>query len=524
MDDTLKNPAWGVLALEVRGGAGRVCVGDYVLLGSRRFIAVVDALSFVPAKKSHKKQPVRPRGIPAYLAASAAGPGAWYLRGRWVYRASDLPRQGVVAALGRDARRNEVFPSADRCVCSIACIAGHTHVRPSGNGGSVRGSSSSTTSNSSRAGYVFDHVMMPDGALVPATDPIAATVVVPGGIDIGARNADALADVPVEPAPTLPRAALLLQSTAWSESEGESGDADNSSGGTRKSVSRTKQGKKRPKEKVPAAAETEEGDKEGSVRQEHEPPAKRVAVVKKEGDKDTESTQEATPAAPEPSEEAKERPRRAHTGVVKSADVGVLLAKTNGVAQFRWIGRPSRGTEDGPDAIVYTGFEKDNAAYHAGDFLALPATSAPAVVLGKETSQQQVEKEKEEPPPQTLVARILSCFQRCADSMCCVNVEWFVFPDAVARAAPGTTSMAGEIYPTMVFSDLPVAAVTDRCRVVHATEVWSVAAWAQKPQHFWWRRWFDVQAGVVSETKIAGTPNTSLVAAFAQRRASSEIC
>lgn len=126
--------------------------------------------------------------------------------------------------------------------------------------------------------------------------------------------------------------------------------------------------------------------------------------------------------------------------------------------------------------------------------------------------------------PQTLVARILCCFQRCADSKCFVDVEWFVRPEAVARAAPGTASMAGEIYPTMVFSDLSVADVADKCRVVHATEVWSVAAWSQKPQHFWWRRWFDVQACVVSETKIAGRPNTSLVAAYAQRRASSEIC
>ena len=500
MDDTLQNPASGVLALEVRGGAGRVCVGDYVLLGSKRHIAVVDVLSFVPAKKSHKKQPVRPRGIPAYLATSTAGPGDWYLRGRWVYRASDLPRQGVVAALGRDARRNEVFPSADRCVCSVACIAGHALVRPGTLPSASRNGSNGTNNNnsSSSRAFVYHHVMMPDGALVPADDPLAAAVVVPGGFDVGARNAAALADVPVEAAPDLPRAALL-QSTAWSESEGEAeAETTTTTTSSSKPVARTKHGRKRARDSTAAGA-----DAKGTV------PAKRVCAAKQE------APASAAPAAPAA---AKEPPRRARTGVVKSADVGVRLAKENGVTQFRWIGRPSRGTEDGPDVVVYTGFEKDNVAYHTGDFLAVPPAQAPPGLLPTGAYADA------EAAPQVLVARVLCCFQRCADSRCFVNVEWFVPPDTVARAAPGTVSMGGEIYPTMVFSDVSVADVAAKCRVVHATEVWSVAAWAQKPQHFWWRRWFDVQACVVSETKIAGRPNTSLVAAFAQRRASSEIC
>ena len=498
MDDTLQNPASGVLALEVRGGAGRVCVGDYVLLGTKRHIAVVDVLSFVPAKKSHKKQPVRPRGIPAYLATSTAGPGEWYLRGRWVYRASDLPRQGVVAALGRDARRNEVFPSADRCVCSVACIAGRAVVRPATAPALPRGSSSShssSSSSSSSRAFVYHCVMMPDGALVPADDPLAASVVVPGGFDVGARNTEALADVPVEKAPDIPRE-VLLRSTAWSESEGE-GDAGGS-GRSSRSAARAKHGRKRARESPSPAAD---GAGAGAV------PAKRACAVKQEEkDMPAPTTTAATVAE-------KERPRRVHTGVVKSADVGVRLAKENGVAQFRWIGRPSRGTEDGPDMIVYAGFEKDNVAYHTGDFLLVPAARVPDGLLSEK-----------EGGTQTVVARILCCFQRCVDSKCFANVEWFVFPEAVARAAPGTASMNGEIYPTMIFTDLSVADVAEKCRVVHATEVWSVAAWSQKPQHYWWRRWFDVHAGVVSETKIAGTPNASLVASFAQRRASSEIC
>ena len=188
---------------------------------------------------------------------------------------------------------------------------------------------------------------------------------------------------------------------------------------------------------------------------------------------------------------------------MKSADIGVLLAKENGVEQFRWIGRPTRGTEQGPDIIVYGGFEKDNVAYHVGDFY---LTTAPES-LGFGTDKP-------------CAARVLCCYQRCKDSKCFAVVEWFAMPDAV-QAATGAKSMDGEVYPTMSFADVSVADVGPKCRVIHATEVCSVAAWAQKPQHYWWRRWFDPAARAISDTTIAGTRNTSPAAEHAQRRVSS---
>jgi len=184
-----------------------------------------------------------------------------------------------------------------------------------------------------------------------------------------------------------------------------------------------------------------------------------------------------------------------------------LLAKENGVEQFRWIGRPTRGTEDGPDLIVYGGFERNNVPYHAGDFFLSPwpPMLGPERFAGKQC-----------------VARILCCFQRLVDNKCFVNVEWFVMPDVVAKTSDAE-SVEGEVYPTMTFADVNVAQVGERCRVVHATEVWSVTAWAQKPEHYWWRRWYDVHSRSVSEVKIRGSANTSLAVNFAQRRTSAEI-
>ena len=96
-------------------------------------------------------------------------------------------------------------------------------------------------------------------------------------------------------------------------------------------------------------------------------------------------------------------------------------------------------------------------------------------------------------------------------------------PEAVDKVT-GETSMNGEVYPTMTFADVSVAEVGEKCRVVHVTGVWNVTSWAQKPQHYWWRRWYDVTARSVSDEIVKGIPNSSIAAEHAQRRVSSVIC
>ena len=492
MDDTLENPDVGVLGIEVCGVSGRICVGDFVLLTAKKYIAVVDLLSFVPAKKSHKKQPKRPKGVPAYIATSSVGPGDWHMRGRWVYRAEDLPRQGVVAALGRDVRKNEVFPSMDFCVCSVAHIVGKARV--------VRGNLAAQHENAkSKGAYVYYNVMMADGALVPVDDPLAQRVV--PRMDVGELNAKALEKVKTEPAPTLPQNVLEQgdDEFEWSESDSdenkdtEAADRAAAAAAETKDTSasatdttKTKHGKKRPRDDTPAPAAAAANPAASTV-SEVAPKAKVANLTETESD-------DAAKA------------KRPVVQVIKSADIGVLLAKVNDVEQFRWIGRPTRGTEDGPDMIVYSGFELNNAAYHAGDFFLAPWQS----MLSAERASGK-----------RCIGRILCCFQRLVDNKCFVNVEWFVMPDLVTKTT-GEESMFGEIYPTMEFADVSVADLGERCRVVHATEVWSVVAWAQKPEHYWWRRWYHVPDHKISEVKITDSVNSSMAANFAQRRTSAE--